>query len=133
MNLGGRPRAVAARRRPLWARCPRSVAPSVSGGPGGARRGLLADLNADAPDAVVCAYVTDITAGTAPASEIPNAPGSTEREQRRAVQRAVERPTPTGALPGRPMPTGLLPAAAHHGKAPTGAPAEVELTTAEGD
>lgn len=77
-------------------------------------RRVLTDLNADALDAATCAYVADCARGTAPAPEIPPTPGPVEREQRRAVQRAAEHPTPGG----------LLPAAALDGKALAGARTE---------
>jgi predicted transposase YbfD/YdcC len=63
-------------------------------------RRVLAGLDADALDAAVGGWVTDIERGVAPAPVVPVTPGPAEREQRRAVQRAGEHPVPQGVLPG---------------------------------
>lgn len=63
-------------------------------------RRVLARLDADALDAAVGGWVVDVTRGVAPAPVVPTTPGPPEREQRRAVQRVVERPVPQGVLPG---------------------------------
>lgn len=74
-------------------------------------RRVLGRLDADALDAAVGGWVADVTRGLAPAPVVPVTPGPTEREQRRAVQRAGE----------HPIPEGVLPAAAVDGKALRGA------------
>lgn len=63
-------------------------------------RRVLSRLDADALDAAVGGWVGDVTRGVAPAPVVPDTPGPPEREQRRAVQRAVEHPVPHGVLPG---------------------------------
>ena len=63
-------------------------------------RRVLATLDADALDAAVGGWVSDVARGVAPAPVVPATPGPPEREQRRAVQRAVEHPVPQGVLPG---------------------------------
>ena len=63
-------------------------------------RRVLARLDADALDAAVGGWVTDVARGVAPAPVVPQVPGPPEREQRRAVQRATEHPVPHGVLPG---------------------------------
>jgi predicted transposase YbfD/YdcC len=77
-------------------------------------RRVLADLDADALDAVTCGYVADVARGTTPAPQIPVTPGPREREQRRAAGRQITHPAPDG----------LLPAAAVDGKACRGARTE---------
>lgn len=75
-------------------------------------RRALHKADADALDAAVGSYLTDLVRGDAPAPVIPDAPGGgREREQRRAQQREREQPAPDG----------LLPAVAVDGKALTGA------------
>jgi predicted transposase YbfD/YdcC len=63
-------------------------------------RRMLARLDADGLDAAVGGWVADVAQGVAPAPVVPVTPGPIEREQRRAVQRAVEHPVPQGVLPG---------------------------------
>jgi hypothetical protein len=63
-------------------------------------RRVLAKLDADALDTAVGGWVADVTQGKAPAPVVPDTPGPPEREQRRAVRRAVEHPVPQGVLPG---------------------------------
>lgn len=63
-------------------------------------RRVLAGLDADGLDAAVGGWVGDVERGVAPAPVVPDSPGPAEREQRRAVQRAVEHPVPQGVLPG---------------------------------
>ena len=63
-------------------------------------RRVLGKLDADALDTMVGGWVADVTQGKAPAPVVPDTPGPPEREQRRAVQRAVEHPVPQGVLPG---------------------------------
>ncbi|WP_369174933.1 ISAs1 family transposase [Streptomyces sp. R28] len=71
---------------------------------------MLAQLDADALDAVTCEYTTDLARGTIPAPEIPATPGPVEREQRRAARRSSEHPVPDGLLSAAPL----------DGKAPAG-------------
>jgi predicted transposase YbfD/YdcC len=77
-------------------------------------RRVLAGLDADALDLATCGYAADVVRGAAPVPVVPRAAGPIEREQRRAVRRAV----------GRPAPAGLSPGAAVDGKAVRGARAE---------
>lgn len=63
-------------------------------------RRVLAGLDGDALDAAIGGWVGDVERGVAPAPDVPDVPGPVEREQRRAVQRAVEHPVPQGVLPG---------------------------------
>ncbi|HET9656432.1 MAG TPA: ISAs1 family transposase [Kineosporiaceae bacterium] len=63
-------------------------------------RRVLARLDADALDAAVGGWVGDVARGVAAAPVVPQVPGPIEREQRRAVQWAVEHPVPQGVLPG---------------------------------
>jgi predicted transposase YbfD/YdcC len=63
-------------------------------------RRVLADLDADALDLATCGYVADVVRGQAPVPQIPVTPGPVEREERRAVQRTAEHPSPPGLLPG---------------------------------
>ena len=74
-------------------------------------RRVLADLDADALDAALGSWATDVARGAAPAPAVAATPGPSEREQRRAARRTVE----------HPVPDGLLPAAAVDGKALRGA------------
>jgi predicted transposase YbfD/YdcC len=77
-------------------------------------RRVLGTLDADALDAAIGGWATDVACGVAPAPVLAAAlfpPGPSEREQRRATQRSVEHPAPDG----------LLPAAAVDGKALRGA------------
>jgi predicted transposase YbfD/YdcC len=74
-------------------------------------RRVLGKLDADALDAAVGGWATDVARGVAPAPVVAATPGPLEREQRRATQRSVEQPAPDG----------LLPAAAVDGKALRGA------------
>lgn len=63
-------------------------------------RRVLGKLDGDALDAAVGGWVADVARGVAPAPVVPETAGPPEREQRRAVQRAVEHPVPQGVLPG---------------------------------
>jgi hypothetical protein len=63
-------------------------------------RRVLAGLDADALDAAVGSWGGDVARGAAPVPLGPLTPGPSEREQRRAVQRAAEHPVPQGVLPG---------------------------------
>ena len=63
-------------------------------------RRVLARLDGDALDAAAGGWVADVARGVAPVPVVPATPGPPEREQRRAVQRAVEHPVPHGVLPG---------------------------------
>jgi predicted transposase YbfD/YdcC len=63
-------------------------------------RRVLARLDADALDAAVGGWVSDVERGVAAVPVVPQAPGPAEREQRRAVQQAAEHPVPQGVLPG---------------------------------
>ena len=74
-------------------------------------RRVLGKLDADALDAAVGGWVSDVARGVVPAPVVAATPGPPEREQRRAAQRGVEHPAPDG----------LLPAAAVDGKALRGA------------
>lgn len=62
-------------------------------------RRVLADLDADALDAAISGYVTDVAGGSAPTPRIPSTPGPAEREQRRAATRQITHPAPAGPLP----------------------------------
>jgi predicted transposase YbfD/YdcC len=57
-------------------------------------------LDADALDAAIGGWVSDVARGVAPAPVVPLTPGPVEREQRRTVQRAAEHPLPDGVLSG---------------------------------
>ncbi|MEU6722016.1 transposase family protein [Nonomuraea sp. NPDC046802] len=61
-------------------------------------RRVLADLDADALDAAISGYVADVVRCEAPVPQIPDTPGPPEREQRRALQRQVTHPAPSGLL-----------------------------------
>ncbi len=74
-------------------------------------RRILQALDADALDAAIGRWGTEIAQGVAAAPVLPRTPGPDEREERRAVQRARE----------HPVPGGLIPAAAVDGKALRGA------------
>jgi len=63
-------------------------------------RRVLAGLDGDGLDGAVGGWVADVERGVAAAPVVPDTPGPVEREQRRAVQRAVEHPVPHGVLPG---------------------------------
>jgi hypothetical protein len=62
-------------------------------------RRVLANLDADAVDAALGSWATDVARGAAPAPVVAAAPGPSEREQRRAARRTVEHPAPDGLLP----------------------------------
>jgi predicted transposase YbfD/YdcC len=63
-------------------------------------RRVLAAVDGDALDAATCGYAADVVRGHAPIPQIPAAAGEpAEREQRRAVMRAVTHPAPAGLLP----------------------------------
>jgi len=62
-------------------------------------RRVLAAVDGDALDTATCGYATDVVRGDAPVPQIPAAEGEpAEREQRRAVTRAVTHPAPAGLL-----------------------------------
>lgn len=63
-------------------------------------RRVLADLDADALDAAISGYVAEVVRTAAPVPQIPDTPGPTEREQRRAAQRRLTPRAPAGLLPG---------------------------------
>ena len=63
-------------------------------------RRVLQTLDADALDVAVSRWGADVVRGAAPAPVLPRTPGPTEREERRAVQRAGEHPVPEGILAG---------------------------------
>jgi predicted transposase YbfD/YdcC len=70
-------------------------------------RRVLAAVDGDALDTATCGYAADVVRGDAPVPQVPAAADEpAEREQRRAVTRAVT----------HPMPAGLLPAVAVDGK-----------------
>jgi predicted transposase YbfD/YdcC len=62
-------------------------------------RRVLSDLDADALDLATCGFAADVIRGAAPVPVVPRTPGPVEREERRALQRANERPAPPGLLP----------------------------------
>ena len=62
-------------------------------------RRVLSDLDADALDLANCGFAADVIRGAAPVPVVPRTPGPVEREERRALQRANERPAPPGLLP----------------------------------
>jgi predicted transposase YbfD/YdcC len=74
-------------------------------------RRVLGKLDADALDAAIGGWATDVARGVVPAPVVAATPGPPEREQRRVAQRTLEHPAPDG----------LLPAAAVDGKALRGA------------
>ncbi len=80
-------------------------------------RRVLQALDADALDAGIGGWGTDVVQGLTAAPVLPRTPGPDEREERRAVQRARE----------HPVPDGLIPAAAVDGKALRGARTETGL------
>lgn len=57
-------------------------------------------MDGDNLDQAVGGWGTDVVRGLAPAPVLPRTPGPDEREERRAVQRAVEYPVPVGVMPG---------------------------------
>jgi hypothetical protein len=71
-------------------------------------RRVLADLDGDALDQALGGYAADVTRGHAPTPVIPASPGPAEREQRRAVTRAVTHPAPAGLLPAAAIDGNLL-------------------------
>jgi predicted transposase YbfD/YdcC len=80
-------------------------------------RRVLQTLDAEALDAAIGRWGAEIVQNLTAAPMLPATPGPAEREDRRAVQRAREHPTPDG----------LLPAAAVDGKALRGARTETGL------
>jgi predicted transposase YbfD/YdcC len=63
-------------------------------------RRVLAAVDGAALDAATCGYAADVVRGDVPAPQIPAAVDEpAEREQRRAVTRAVTHPAPAGLLP----------------------------------
>jgi predicted transposase YbfD/YdcC len=71
-------------------------------------RRVLAGLDADAVDAAIGGYATDVTRGVTPAPVLPAAVGPVEREQRRAAARAATRTAPAGLLPAAAIDGKLL-------------------------
>jgi predicted transposase YbfD/YdcC len=71
-------------------------------------RRVLSTVDGDALDDAVSGYVTDVSAGAAPAPVLPAVPGPVEREQRRAVTRQVTHPVPDGLLPAAAVDGKLL-------------------------
>jgi len=80
-------------------------------------RRVLQGLDADALDAAVGGWGTDVAQGLSAVPVVPRTPGPDEREERRTVQRARE----------HPVPDGIIPAAAVDGKALRGARTETGL------
>jgi predicted transposase YbfD/YdcC len=66
-------------------------------------RRVFADLDADGLDLETCGYAADVVRGTAPLPVVPRTPGPPERQERRALQRAVGHPAPAGLLPGKAL------------------------------
>ncbi|MFV2085273.1 ISAs1 family transposase [Micromonospora sp. LOL_021] len=86
------PHRLGARRNPLTGRY---LVPSER-----TFRRVLAAVDGDALDTAACGYAADIVRGDAPVPQIPAAADEpVEREQRRAVTRAVTHPAPAGLLP----------------------------------
>ncbi|MFV2024337.1 ISAs1 family transposase [Micromonospora sp. LOL_028] len=86
------PHRLGARRNPLTGRY---LVPSER-----TFRRVLAAVDGDALDTATCGYAADIVRGDAPVPQIPAAADEpVEREQRRAVTRAVTHPAPAGLLP----------------------------------
>ena len=79
-------------------------------------RRVLAGLDGDALDAAICGYAADVVRGEAPLPVIADTEEPLEREQRRAVQRAVTHPAPAGLLPAAAVDGKLL----HGTRTPTG-------------
>jgi predicted transposase YbfD/YdcC len=71
-------------------------------------RRVLAGLDADVLDAAISGYAADVARGVSPAPVLPAAAGPAEREQRRAVARAVTHPAPAGLLPAAAIDGKLL-------------------------
>jgi hypothetical protein len=71
-------------------------------------RRVLSSLDADALDAAVSGYLTDVTRGISPTPVLPTPAGPLEREQRRAATRAVTHPAPAGLLPAAAIDGKLL-------------------------
>jgi len=71
-------------------------------------RRVLSTVDGDALDDAVSGYVTDVSAGAAPAPVLPAVPGPVEREQRRAATRHVTHPVPDGLLPAAALDGKLL-------------------------
>ncbi len=72
-------------------------------------RRVLAGLDGDALDAATCGYAADVVRGGAPLPVIAAAEGEpVEREQRRAVGRALTHPAPAGLLPAAAIDGKLL-------------------------
>lgn len=83
---------LGARRNPLTGRYP---VPSER-----TFRRVLAAVDGDALDAATCGYAADVVRGDVPAPQVPAAGDEpVEREQRRAVTRAVTHSAPAGLLP----------------------------------
>ncbi|MFV2009744.1 ISAs1 family transposase [Micromonospora sp. LOL_027] len=86
------PHRLGARRNPLTGRY---LVPSER-----TFRRVLAAVDGDALDTATCGYAAYIVRGDAPVPQIPAAADEpAEREQRRAVTRAVTHPAPAGLLP----------------------------------
>ena len=80
-------------------------------------RRVLAGVDGDALDSATCGYAADVVCGDAPTPVIAAADGEpAEREQRRAVTRAVTHPAPAGLLPAVAVDGKLL----HGSRTPTG-------------
>ncbi|ROO50729.1 IS4 family transposase [Micromonospora sp. Llam0] len=63
-------------------------------------RRVLAAVDGDALDAATCGYAADVVRGDAPVPQVATAEDEpVEREQRRAVIRAITHPGPAGLLP----------------------------------
>ena len=71
-------------------------------------RRVLSTVDGDALDDAVSGYVTDVSAGTAPAPVLPAVAGPLEREQRRVVTRQATHPVPDGLLPAAAVDGKLL-------------------------
>ncbi len=71
-------------------------------------RRVLTGLDADALDAAIGGYATDVARGISPAPVLPVVAGPAERENRRAAQRAVTHPAPAGLLPAAAIDGKLL-------------------------
>jgi predicted transposase YbfD/YdcC len=62
-------------------------------------RRVLTKLDGDALDTALGGWAADVARGQTPVPQIPTTPGPVEREQRRALVRAVAHPAPAGLLP----------------------------------
>ncbi|MDM4723203.1 ISAs1 family transposase [Micromonospora sp. WMMA1363] len=72
-------------------------------------RRVLAVVDGDALDAATCGYAADVVRGDAPVPQVATAEDEpVEREQRRAVIRAVAHPRPAGLLPAAAIDGKLL-------------------------